>query len=36
MYQWYLSRRSLWPVATQFALVTALVLTLATIAKYGL
>jgi hypothetical protein len=36
MYEWYPNLRGLWPAATQFALVTALVLTLAAIAKYGL
>jgi hypothetical protein len=36
MQNWYLNLRSLWPAATQFALVTALVMTLAMIAKYGI
>jgi len=36
MQNWYLGRRSVWSVAGQFTLVTALVMTVAVIAKFGL
>ena len=36
MHNWYLGLRSLWSVAAQFTLITALVMTVAVIAKYGL
>jgi hypothetical protein len=36
MKNWYLDLRSLWSVAGQFTLITALVMTVAVIAKFGL
>jgi hypothetical protein len=36
MQNWYLGLRSVWSVAGQFTLITALVMTVAVIAKFGL